>query len=193
LVSYARHYFDNLAAAARAVDCDALELGADLVEDAWRCDRQIFTFGNGGSASTASHWACDWGKGISYGKRDQRTRVVCLCDNLPTILAYANDVGYKSVFVEQLKSLMQRGDLVVGVSGSGNSRNVLEAIVWANANGGVTLGVCGFDGGELKELSQYAVHINVPDMQLVEDLHLSFGHFVMRRLTGQSTCPAGSG
>lgn len=182
-------YYGKLARIATALDYAQVDHAADLVEDAWKCGRQIFTFGNGGSASTASHWACDWGKGISYG-RDRRVRVICLCDNLPTLLAYANDVGYKSVFVEQLKSLMRRGDLVVGVSGSGNSRNVLEAILWANTCGGTTLGVSGFDGGELKEMAQHSVHVPVDDMQIVEDLHLAFGHFVMQRLTGKTAWPA---
>jgi D-sedoheptulose 7-phosphate isomerase len=165
------------------LDHAQIEKAMDLVEGAWKAGQQIFTFGNGGSGSTASHFICDWNKGVSYQKA-QRVRGICLNDNLPTLLAYSNDVSYESVFSEQLKNFLQPGDLVIGISGSGNSPNVLRAIEYANDKGGVTLGLCGFKGGKLKELARYNVHVNVDDMQLVEDLHLSFGHCTMQRLCG---------
>jgi D-sedoheptulose 7-phosphate isomerase len=195
-MTFAKYYYHRLAEVARALDYDQIERGVDLVEAAWKDGRHVFTMGNGGSGSTASHYICDWVKGVSYGK-EQRIRGICLNDNVPTLLAYANDVSYRAVFVEQLKNFMRPGDLVIGLSGSGNSANVLDAMEWANANGGVSLGVCGFDGGKLKPLAQHAVHIGVNDMQIVEDLHLSFGHLVMQRLSGHQrvvcAVPSGGG
>ena len=102
--------------------------------------RQVFIMGNGGSASTASHFCCDFNKGISY-QQDKKFRMICLNDNVATMLAYANDVSYDNVFVEQLKNFLQAGDIVIGISGSGNSKNVLRAIEYAKANDAVTVGL----------------------------------------------------
>jgi len=184
-MSYARYYYNRLADIARTLDFDAIEQSVDLVEAAWKDGRQVFTMGNGGSGSTASHYVCDWVKGVSYGKQD-RIRGICLNDNVPTVLAYANDVSFEAIFVEQLKNFMRPGDLVIGISGSGNSPNVLRAMEFARENEGVTLGVVGFGGGKLKGLAEHNVWVNVDDMQFVEDLHLSFGHLVMQRLSGFS-------
>ena len=182
-MSYTQAYYERMVQVIQKLDYAQFEHAIDLVESAWKEDRQIFTMGNGGSASTASHYICDWNKGVSY-KKDQRIRGICLNDNVPTMMAYANDVSYQAVFEEPLKNFLRKGDLVIGISGSGNSPNVLGAIQYANEHGGITLGICGYDGGKLKKLSQHAVHVNVNDMQLVEDLHLSFGHIVMQRLCG---------
>ncbi|MEW6586263.1 MAG: SIS domain-containing protein [Nitrospirota bacterium] len=142
---------------------------------------QIFIFGNGGSAATSSHFACDINKGVSYGK-DRRFKIICLNDNLPIIMAYANDVSYNDIFVEQLKNFMNEDDLSIGVSGSGNSINVLKAIEYANNNGGKTFGVCGYGGGRLKEISQKSIVIQSNDMQKVEDLLIIIFHCAMQYL-----------
>lgn len=144
-------------------------------------DRQsnIFICGNGGSASTASHFACDINKGVSFGK-DKRFKIICLNDNVPIMLAYANDVSYNHIFVEQLKNFMIKDDLVIGISGSGNSKNILEAIGYANKNGGRTLCICGFGGGKLKNIAQKSMIINSKDMQKIEDLHLIILHCAMQ-------------
>jgi D-sedoheptulose 7-phosphate isomerase len=131
--------------------------------------------GNGGSAATASHYAADFNKGLSYGKA-RRFRFICLSDNVPTLTAYANDVAYDEAFVEQLRNFLEPGDLVVAISGSGNSRNVLKAIEYANRSGAVTVGLTGYDGGELKRIARYGVHIPIDDMQVTEDLHMVLDH-----------------
>jgi D-sedoheptulose 7-phosphate isomerase len=142
---------------------------------------QIITFGNGGSGSTASHMVCDILKGCSYGKVD-RYKILCLNDNIPTLLAYSNDVSYDDVFVEQLKNYMSEGDLVIGISGSGNSKNVIKAFDYANANGAITVGFTGFNGGILKDKSQISIHVPIDDMQITEDVHVIIMHMLYKLL-----------
>ena len=147
---------------------------------AYESDRMIFVCGNGGSGSTATHLAQDWNKGLGYG-RQKRIKVLSLTDNAPIIMAYANDVNYDAVFVEQLKNFAKLDDLVIGISGSGNSKNVLDAVEYANGIGAVTFGLCGYDGGRLAKIARHA--IVVPgDMQRAEDLHLIINHIVYRCL-----------
>ncbi|XXF78902.1 SIS domain-containing protein [Myxococcaceae bacterium GXIMD 01537] len=182
-MSFSRAYYERMVRAIQALDLEQVERAVDLVEDAWRNDRQIFTFGNGGSGSTASHFASDWNKGVP-ARNGRRLRCICLNDNMPSLMAWANDTSYEAIFEEPLKNFLRPGDLVIGVSGSGNSPNVLRAIAYANENGATTLGLCGYDGGKLKALARHHVHVREHHMQLVEDLHLSFGHIVMGRLCG---------
>nr|WP_197946703.1 SIS domain-containing protein [Phytohabitans suffuscus] len=127
-----------------------------------------------GSASTASHFVTDFNKGIGAG-----FRLVCLNDNVPTVLAVANDIGYDQVFVHQLHSLLDPTDLVVAISGSGNSPNVLEAVRYASSRGVETVALVGFDGGRLRDLADHCIHVPVPDMQKVEDVHLAMNHLMM--------------
>lgn len=143
--------------------------------------RTVFTMGNGGSASTASHVAEDIAKGTIVESKP-RFRVISLVDSLPGILAWANDASYDDIFVEQLKNLMESGDIVIGISGSGNSMNVIKAIEWANENGGLTVGFTGYDGGNLMKNVQRSIHIPSNDMQKVEDLHLMLLHILFRLL-----------
>jgi D-sedoheptulose 7-phosphate isomerase len=131
--------------------------------------------GNGGSGATASHFTGDFNKGLSFHKA-RRFRFICLNDNYATFAAYANDVGYEDVFVEPLKNFLAEGDLVIGISGSGNSPNVLKAVEYANDHGAVTLGLTGYDGGKLKTLARHGVHIPIADMQVTEDLHMVLDH-----------------
>lgn len=151
-------------------------------------ERTIFIMGNGGSASTASHYCCDFNKGASYGF-DKRFKFICLNDNTATISAYSNDIDYNDALVEQLKNFFNPGDYVIGISGSGNSKNVIKAIEYANANGGITLGITGYSGGKLKELAQHSVNMNVNDMQISEDLHMMLDHLSMKIICG-ITSPA---
>jgi len=144
-------------------------------------DRQIFVMGNGGSGATASHWACDVNKGCCV-EGHARFRMICLNDNLSTLLAYANDLSYEKVFVEQLRNLLRPGDVVIGISGSGNSQNVLLAIDHANKNGGVTVGLCGFDGGRLLSMVHIPLWVRCRDMQKVEDMHVIVTHMAMQRI-----------
>jgi D-sedoheptulose 7-phosphate isomerase len=184
--SFTKTYFRKLSGAIDGLDYGQWDEAVELVRRAWEEDRFIYTFGNGGSGSTASHFAMDWGKGISYATK-RKMKVVCLNDSAPILLAYANDISHESIFVEQLKNLLRPGDLVIGISGSGNSKNVLNAIEYANQKDAVTIGLCGYDGGQLRKIARQSVWIDIPDMQIVEDLHLSFGHVVMQKLTLPST------
>jgi D-sedoheptulose 7-phosphate isomerase len=144
-------------------------------------NKQIFVFGNGGSGSTASHMVCDISKGCSYGK-EKKFKIVCLNDSLPTVLAYGNDVGYDVIFLEQLKNHMTPGDVVVGISGSGNSKNIINAIEYANEIGGITIGFTGYNGGKLKGIASICVNANIDDMQISEDIHLITLHILYKML-----------
>jgi len=155
------------------------------LERAYLEGRQVFIMGNGGSGSSASHAAGDLNKGVSYG-RERRFRVLSLNDNMATLTAYANDVSYSDAFVEQLKNFLNPGDLVIGISGSGNSLSILKAIEYANQKGAVTVGMCGFGGGKLAGMAQLPVHIPVNDMQMVEDIHMMLFHVAMQVLCARA-------
>ena len=133
--------------------------------------------GNGGSASTASHFV----NGLSQGatvEGKMRFRAIGLTDNIPNILAYANDLGYENIFVEQLINLLHEGDIVIGISGSGNSKNVIKAIEYANKHRAITIGLTGYDGGELKKIVDYSIHVPCNFMEIVEDIHLAISHLI---------------
>ena len=140
---------------------------------------RIFVMGNGGSAATAAHLACDLNKGACRPEA-RRFRVLCLNDNLPTLLAYSNDLSYAEVLLEQLKNFLEPGDVALGISGSGNSENVVRALEWAKSQGAVTAALTGYDGGRMGRLAD--IHCNVPvaDMQIAEDAHLIVAHMLMR-------------
>jgi len=178
---YLANYCAGLSKALEGVSRERFEEFIQLLEDAYRHDRQVFFMGNGGSGSTASHFICDLNKGVSYG-RSKRFRGTSLNDNLATITAYANDVSYEDVFVEQLRNFLEPGDLVVALSGSGNSRNVLKAIDYANSRGAHTVGLCGFDGGKLAAAVRTPVLVPVRDMQIAEDGHMVLLHVAMQAL-----------
>ena len=174
-------YCAGLSKALEGISRERFEEFIHLLEDAYQHDRQVFFMGNGGSGSTASHFVCDLNKGVSYGC-PKRFRGFSLNDNLATMTAYANDVAYEDVFVEQLKNFLEPGDLVVGISGSGNSPNVLKAIDYANSQGAHTVGLCGFDGGKLASLVRTPLLAPVRDMQKAEDAHMILLHVAMQVL-----------
>jgi D-sedoheptulose 7-phosphate isomerase len=174
-------YLARLSEAIENSNVQEIDAGIGLVRDAWESGKQIIVFGNGGSALTAAHFVTDWNKSI-FLTSGKPLRGLCLADNMGLVTAYSNDLSYEDVFVFQLKNLFNTGDLVIGISGSGNSENVLRAIAYANDNGGVTLGLCGFGGGKLRQLAQHSICTNVHDMQISEDLHLIFGHMVLKSL-----------
>jgi D-sedoheptulose 7-phosphate isomerase len=163
------------------MDMESIETGVGMVRDAWIAGRQIITLGNGGSAITALHYITDWNKAAFLAKgRPFRGR--SLADNMGLVTAYSNDISYEEVFREQLRNISAVGDLVVAISGSGNSRNVIHAVDYANEIGCPTLGLCGYSGGELKRKAKHSVWAAVDDMQLCEDMHAIFGHIVMKAL-----------
>ncbi len=174
-------YLNSLQNVINKVDRNEINLFLQILLNAYHAEKQIFVMGNGGSAATASHFACDLNKGISFGK-DKRFKIICLNDNIPTMLAYSNDTSYDEVFVEQLKNFLQEGDVVIGFSGSGNSKNVLKAIEYANSKNALTVGITGYSGGKLKETAKCSVNSNVDDMQLSEDMHLVYVHIAMKIL-----------
>lgn len=188
---FAAKYLAQAREALGAVDVAAVERVAERMLDVYERRGQLFVFGNGGSAAAASHFACDINKTLSYGLA-KRFRMICLNDNVPTMLAYANDVSYGDVFVEQLENFLEPGDLVMGFSGSGNSPNVLKAVSWAREHGAAAIGVVGFDGGKLRELVDVALWTPVHDMQHVEDLQTVITHLITRalilRLHGRDGC-----
>ncbi len=175
-------YLDRLKNTLDALDKSEINQVMNLLVEAYQKERQIFIMGNGGSASTASHFVCDFNKGVSLN-RAKKFKMISLCDNIPTMMALANDEGYDSIFIEQLKCFLQSGDLVIGISGSGNSENVIRAIEYANQNGNSTIGLTGYDGGKLKQMCQYGIHVNLPDMQITEDIHMILDHMMMKILS----------
>ena len=174
-------YLGRLGELLRKLDTDALDRFLQALNQARLEGRNIFIFGNGGSGATASHITGDWNKGYGWGD-NKRFKVICLNDNAATVLAYGNDVSYDAIFVEQLKNFLQAGDMVIGISGSGNSKNVLRAIEYANAQGAVTVGLCGYDNGALEKIVRIAVHPHINDMQLLEDFHLIVGHLTLQTI-----------
>ena len=174
-----KKYFADLSSIFATIDTQEFDQLVQELNTGYENRSTIFVFGNGGSASTVSHVACDINKGASYGK-NKRFKILCLNDNIPTMLAYANDVSYDDVFAEQLKNFMAKDDVVIGISGSGNSKNVLKAIEYANSHGGRTFGICGYGGGILKQVAHKSLVIRSNDMQKVEDSHLIILHCIMQ-------------
>ena len=174
-------YIEEHHRAFQCLDLDLVNAASDLVLDTILRNKKIITCGNGGSASTASHYITDWNKmyNLSSGSK---LRGVCLADNIGLITAYGNDLDYSSVFSGQLDAIMDKGDLLVAISGSGSSPNILSAINKAHALGGSVLGVLGYDGGKAKPLCDALFHVPSWDMQICEDIHLSFGHLIMKRI-----------
>lgn len=160
---------------------DIAELNDALaaIAEAWQRNANIYTMGNGGSAATASHMVCDFNKGISDGK-SKRFRLQCLSDNIPTLMAISNDIGYEDIFLHQLQGILTKNDLIIAISGSGNSANVIKAVEYAKEEGCKVVGVTGYDGGKLRKLADYSMHVPADDMQVAEDLHMVFDHMMMR-------------
>lgn len=159
----------------RQNNADFFDKLAQIFFDARAKNRKIFFCGNGGSASTASHFTSDLAKGTIVEGRP-RFKALSLADNIPQMLAWGNDSCYGDIFVEQLKNLFEPGDVVVGISGSGNSENVLRAVKYASENGGVTVGITGFDGGKIKDMADLCLIVPVHNMQKTEDVHMLIDH-----------------
>ena len=164
---------------------DPQEVGEllDLLARAREEGRWVFIVGNGGSAANASHACEDLIKGtLSDFENQKRLKIMSLTDNTPAILAWANDEGYDRVFVEQLKTFASPGDLLIAISGSGNSPNVLAAVEWAEEKGLTTVGFTGFDGGKLKRLARHTVHVPIRDMGAAEAAHDVVFHYLVAAL-----------
>ncbi len=184
-------YCGGLNRALEGVSPERFEEFVRLLESAYREERQVFLFGNGGSGATASHIVVDFNKGVGMGL-EKRFRVMCLNDSIPTLTAYANDVSFQDVFVEPLKNFVRPGDLVIGISGSGNSPNVLKAIEYGNSRGAHTVGLTGYNGGKLAAMVRTSLHVPVNDMQKAEDVHLILLHAAFQLLCKQVLAPQSS-
>lgn len=176
-MNFAAAYKQDLLKTIEGIDTDKVQQVIDAMKEARQKDRQVFVFGNGGSASTASHFVCDMVKGASFN-RQSRFRIMALTDNLAAITAYSNDVAYEAIFVEQLKNFARADDVVMGISGSGNSPNVLRAMEYANSIGCQTIALTGRDGGKLGPLARINVHIANPHMGRIEDAHMVVCHMI---------------
>ena len=160
------------------IDIDAINDALNLLMKTAKKHKRIYVFGNGGSSATASHFQNDFGKGISEYIED-KFRFQCLNDNIPTVMAIANDIGFEEIFRFQLRGVIEPGDIVLAISGSGNSKNVINAVEYAKSCGNKVIGLTGYSGGKLKELSDISLHVPINSMQITEDVHMIFDHLMM--------------
>ncbi|MEW4567477.1 SIS domain-containing protein [Tautonia sp. JC769] len=190
----ARDYLDRVCREIQRIDAAELETVADLIERAYHADRFVFVIGNGGSASSASHLCEDLNKcTLRDFESQKRLKVLSLTDNTAGIMAWANDEGYDRVFLEQLKTYASPGDLLLAISGSGNSPNILKGVEWANAHGLTTVGITGYSGGTLREVAHHSLHCPVDDMGTAESLHLVAFHWLIGDLYRRMSGPEASG
>ena len=174
-------YLAQVGEALRKVVCIDIERVVQVLLQTHDAGRTIFLFGNGGSASLASHMACDLGKGMS-DVLDKRIRVLSLTDNVALLTAWANDIAYDQVFAEQLKNFIQPGDIAFAISGSGNSPSVLAGLRTAKGAGAITMGLTGFQGGKMKQLCDVCVVVPSENMQIIEDMHMILAHGMFHTL-----------
>jgi len=172
-----KKYISEVSATLERLPIENIAQVVELLEEARLKAKRVFIFGNGGSAATASHFAADLSKGtISHGK--PRIKALALTDNIPLLSAWANDTAYENVFAEQLENLVEAGDIVIGISGSGNSINVLKGIKTAKLKGATTIGFIGFAGGKLRELVDTSIIVPSNVMEQIEDVHLLLEHVI---------------
>ncbi len=173
-----KHYLELECEILKNMDIEMVNTAMNMIANVYENEGTIYIFGNGGSASTASHYVNDFNKGISE-HLEKKFRFVCLNDNVPTVMAVANDIGYDEIFRFQLINKLKPDDMVIGISGSGNSRNVVNAILYAKECHVKTLGITGYTGGKVKEITDYHLHAPIENMQLTEDIHMIFDHLMM--------------
>ena len=176
-------YFKEITNVFSALDMSEIDQAISRIIKTQQSGNTIFTCGNGGSAYAASHYITDWNKMYSL-KTGQNFKGISLCDNIGSITAYANDINYNDIFSGQLRSLGTSGDLLIVISGSGNSKNLIEALKTAKENSIQTMAFVGYDGGQCKSLSENVVHVPSFDMQFCEDIHLMLGHIIMKKICG---------
>lgn len=172
-------YLDQISDIYKQIDKDRILSLITVLEEAFNNDRMIFVFGNGGSGASASHFCEDLGKGTLTDPRQcKRFKVMSLTDNIPYIMALANDHGYETIFEEQLKNFVKPKDIAIAISASGNSENIIRAIAYANKIGMVTVGFTGFNGGKLSGLVKYQIHVPSFDFGIVEGIHSTLMHYI---------------
>ncbi len=177
--SYLNQYSDTLKAALDTIDEKQFDGFLQRLRTVYKNNRQVFIMGNGGSAATANHFVCDFGKNAVQDPAKRRFRILSLSDNVEKITAFANDVAYEEVFTQQLINLLQPDDLVVAISASGNSPNIVHACRYAQERGNEVVGLSGFEGGQLKELADVSLNAPLDSYEQVEDMHLILLHMVV--------------
>ena len=199
-------YRDREIEAYKKLDLESVNKVMNVLEEARLSGKHIFICGNGGSAATASHYAGDFNKGVNMGllgidghstdgtpNADKMKGIAlynfeCLSDNIPTMMAVSNDESYADCFRFPLSVKMKAGDIVIGISGPGNSANVVNAFEYAKANGGTTIAIVGYSGGKMKQMADYNIHVELDDMQIAEDLHMVLDHMMMWVLSHGAGC-----
>ena len=174
-----KEYYEREIRVINNLNLDEINEAMNAIYETYKNQGTIYICGNGGSASTASHFQNDFNKGISE-YIDNKFRFYCLNDNVATLMAIANDIGYEEVFRFQITNKITDKDLFIGISGSGNSKNVLNAAEYAKEKGAKVIGITGYKGGKLKELADYKMHVDECDMQIDEDIHMTFDHMMMK-------------
>ena len=168
----------------KSLDQNEINNAMNLLEETREKGSKVYVFGNGGSAATASHMENDFNKGVSE-KLEKKYRFQCINANMATIMAIANDNGYARVFEQQLENKLSKDDVIIAISGSGNSENVIRAVKYAKNMGCRIIGMTGYSGGELKRLSDISLHVPLDNMQVTEDVHIIFNHMMMYILCGE--------
>jgi D-sedoheptulose 7-phosphate isomerase len=178
LHGYVESYFDRLRGTIDRIPLERIERIGEILFRAYEHNKQVFVVGNGGSAATASHMACDLGKN-TIGPNQRRFRILSLTDNTPLLTALANDVGYDHVFSEQLVNLIRPGDVLIVITGSGRSPNILEAMRYSRDRAATVIALLGFDGGPARDLADELILVPSDDYGLIEDLHMIFNHVLV--------------
>jgi D-sedoheptulose 7-phosphate isomerase len=174
------HYLGEFQKLLAQVDRTQVQKMVDIVTEAYILEKTVFIIGNGGSGANASHLCEDLGKGTLHDfDHQRRLKVMSLTDNTPYILAWGNDTAYDRIFTEQLKNFVEKDAVLIAISGSGNSPNVIGCIEYANAHGMKTLGVTGYDGGKLKKIAHHNVHVPSWNMGMVESVHSTLFHYLL--------------
>jgi D-sedoheptulose 7-phosphate isomerase len=178
---FTRYYLEEVQRVTAALDSEKVDHVVYSLFQAWRNEQNVFILGNGGSAATSSHFACDLAK-MTVVEDQKRLKVMALTDNVPLMTAWANDTDYSQVFIEPLRAFVRSGDIVLGITGSGNSANVLRALEYANASGAYTIAFTGYGGGKVKDIARFSVIVPSCQMQVIEDVHSLMTHAISLQL-----------
>lgn len=172
-----KKYYKELAETMKKLDYAEISKAMNALVECYENGGTVYVFGNGGSSATASHMVCDFNKGVSM-KKSKKFNFICLSDNTPILTAMANDISYDDVFSYQIERILNPNDLVLAISGSGNSKNIIKAVKCAKDQGVKVIGMSGYDGGQLFKMADYHLHAPINDMMKAEDIHMSFDHMM---------------
>lgn len=178
-----KQYYEEEIEVMKSLDYDELSKAMNAILDCYGRGGTIYAAGNGGSASLVSHMACDFNLGLNAKLSDKKFKFVSLCDNVPTITAAANDYSYEDIFIRQIEGKLTGDDLLIVVSGSGNSKNIVKLLELGKKIGCRSIAISGFDGGKIMKLADYNMHAPVMDMKKSEDIHVTFDHMMATLLS----------